>query len=356
MSKLRRRQASDRISLVSNAPKQTAIVIDAARSSSGAQRKANNSAAAAVAGFILLFAAVWLSLYAAYVLLPFLRPGSVVIADAKFDSLVTRAMFGPQDRNRVMMFGYSKILSALRPGDLDSALGPGFRSYNLGLPGEVRFLPILEAALVAGNIPTHVLLTIPWDGKREADGFAAMLRDDNALASTLFPFRTLPRDAALFLFQNRSRLSEAVRDVETQRSTMLEDRGWYFIKSQSHYPGDRLPDDYALPGDRPSRLEPRVIPEKSLVRERLEQLARQHGFQVIFVPAFFRAGEVAAWPAADSGRLTVISEHPLIRVLGPDYFTYPPALFADPQHVNPTGARVYTADLARLLKASGAFD
>ncbi|WP_162250098.1 MULTISPECIES: hypothetical protein [unclassified Bradyrhizobium] len=306
--------------------------------------------------FVLLFGAVWIALGAAYVLLSFLRPGSVVIAEAKFDTLVKSPMFDQQDRHRIMVFGYSKILSAFRPRDLDAELGPRVRSYNLGLPGEVRFLPILEAALAAGNIPTHVLLTIPWDGKDEADGLAALLRDDNRLAGTLFPFRTLPRDAALFIFQNRKRLGEAVRDVEAQRSVMIDDRGWYFIKSQSHYPDDRLPPDYSLPTDNAARAQPRPIPERSHVRDRLEQLARQHGFQVIFVPGLFRTGEAAPCPPGDQLRMTVMSERPLIRLFGPDYFVYPPTLFADPQHMNPIGAKVYTADLARLLKASGAFD
>jgi hypothetical protein len=85
-------------------------------------------------------------------------------------------------------------------------------------------------------------------------------------------------------------------------------------------------------------------------------LARQYGFQVMFVPAYYRVGEAAAWPAADDARLTTISTSPLIRVLGPDYFSYPPSLLSDPQHMNPAGAQVYTANLARLLKASGAFD
>ena len=96
---------------------------------------------------------MWLLLYAAYALLPFTRPGSVVVADAKFDTLVKGSMFGPRDRHRVMVFGHSKVLTCLRPQELDAAMAPGFRSYNLGLPGEVRFLPILEAALEAGNIP-----------------------------------------------------------------------------------------------------------------------------------------------------------------------------------------------------------
>ncbi|WP_132013654.1 MULTISPECIES: hypothetical protein [unclassified Bradyrhizobium] len=265
-------------------------------------------------------------------------------------------MFDPLDRHRVMVFGHSKILAAFRPRDLDAEVGPHFRSYNLGLPGEVRFLPILEAALAAGNIPTHVLLTIPWDGKAEAEGLAALLHDDNRLAGTLFPFRALPRDAALFLLQNRNRLAEAVRDVEAQQSAMIEDRGWYFIKSQSQYSDDRLPTDYSLPTDNAARSQPRLIPGLSHVRGRLEHLARKYGFQVIFIPGLFREGEVAPCAASDQLRMTVMSEWPLIRVIGPDYFVYPPALFADPQHMNPSGAKVFTADLARLLKATGAFD
>jgi hypothetical protein len=210
-----------------------------------------------VAAFVLVFAAVWLSLYAAYVLLSFTRPGSVVIADAKFETLVKGNMFGPQDRNRVMIFGHSKVLTSVRPSQLDAAVGPGFRSYNLGLPGEVRFLPILEAALQAGNIPTHVLLTLPWDAKPDKDGLIDALRNDSAIAATLFPFRSLPRDMTLFVFENRRRLPEAVRDVAAQRERMLEDRGWYFVKSQSHYADDRLPDDYVLPTDHPAQTDVR---------------------------------------------------------------------------------------------------
>jgi hypothetical protein len=309
-----------------------------------------------VAAFVLVFVAVWLSLYAAYVLLSFTRPGSVVIADAKFETLVKGNMFGPQDRNRVMIFGHSKVLTSVRPSQLDAAVGPGFRSYNLGLPGEVRFLPILEAALQAGNVPTHVLLTLPWDAKPDKDGLIDALRNDSAIAATLFPFRSLPRDMTLFVFENRRRLPEAVRDVAAQRERMLEDRGWYFVRSQSHYADDRLPDDYVLPTDHPAQTDVRTIPQRSFTRARLEQLAGRYGFQILFIPVFYRNGQFAPAPAADNARLATLSDRPLIRVLGPDYWSYPPALFADPQHFNPRGAQAYTADLARLLKNSGAFD
>jgi hypothetical protein len=265
-------------------------------------------------------------------------------------------MFDPQHRYRVMAFGHSKALTCVRPRELDAAMGTEFKSYNLGLPGEVRFLPILEAALEAGNVPTHVLLTLPWDSKPEKPGFMAALRDDPAIAKTLLPFRTFPRDATLFLFENRNRLADAVHDVGVQSSSMLEERGWYFIKSQSHYKDDRLPDDYALPSDRPNRIEERKIPEKSFTRTRLEQLATKYGFEIVFIPLPYRIGEFKSAPAADSTRLETLSNNPRIRILGPDYFNYPPGYFADPHHMNLRGAQAYTVDLAKLLKSSGVFD
>lgn len=309
-----------------------------------------------VAIFVLAWMAVWLSLYAAYVMMPFIRPGSDIIARAKFDTMVKGPMFGPQDRYRLMVFGHSKALTSVRPRELDEALGPGFRSYNMGLPGETHFLPILEAALSAGNIPTHVLLMLAWDAKPNQDTMLDALRDDANIVSSLVPFRMLPRDASLFLFENRSRLADAVSEVDSQRSAMLDERGWYFIKSQSHYADDRLPDDYALPTDHPTHIEQRSLPEKSFTRDRLEQLARQYGFQIVMIPVPFRIGEYAPAPAADQTRLATVSAQPLIRVSGPDYFSYPPARFSDPNHMNLAGALVYTADLAKLLKTSGVFN
>ncbi|MGX1321691.1 hypothetical protein AB7M17_005144 [Bradyrhizobium sp. USDA 377] len=309
-----------------------------------------------VVGFVLLFVAVWLSLYTAYILLPFMRPGSVVIADAKFDTLVRGHMFDSEHRYRVMVFGHSKALTSVRPRELDAAMGAEFRSYNLGLPGEEQFLPILEAALEAGNVPTHVFLTLPWDKKLDKPGLMEFLRNDLEIAKSVMPFRTFPRDAVMFLFMNRNRLAEAVHDVGEQHDNMLEERGYYFIKSQSHYANDRLPDDYALPSDRPNRIDQRKFPEKSYVRSRLDQLATKYGFEVVFIPVPHRIGEFAPAPAADNARLTTLSDHPRIRIMGPDYYNYPPALFADPVHMNLQGALAYTADLARLLKSTGVVD
>jgi hypothetical protein len=303
--------------------------------------------------FLVLLASVWLVLWAVDIAAPLIRPGATIISKAKFDRLVKDAMFQPQDIKRFMLFGNSRTLSGFRPLELDDAFGGGTRSYNLGLPGESRFLPILEAALEAGNVPTHVLLTISWDDAQTPSGILDSLRDDAAIADVLFPFRTFPRDAILFAYNSRLRVFEAVRDAIGERDSMLNQRGWYFIKSQSHFAGDRLPEDYKLPTDQPNRFSAREIPEHSLARDRLERLAIRYQFQILLVPSFARIGEAASPSGHDQKRFADLSTFPRIRSVGPDYWTYPPSNFSDPVHLNPMGASTYTADLVKLLTMHG---
>jgi hypothetical protein len=264
-------------------------------------------------------------------------------------------MFGPNDRTRIMIFGNSKVVTGFHPGEFDAASGPGMRSYNLGLPGEPGFMRVLEVALSHGNIPTHVLLTLPWDDKTAPRPALAVLRDDNALVNALFPFRTFPRDLVLFAYNNRFRFADGIRHAESQLDLMVGNRGWYFIKWQSHFPNDQLPDGFTLPTDRPNQTDVRQLASRSLERDRLMQLATEYGFQILLVPSYRRSGEYAPAPSADADRDTVISSVPLVRIIGPDYWVYPTGYFADPVHLNPPAKSVYTADLAALLRSHMAF-
>jgi hypothetical protein len=305
--------------------------------------------------FIGLFSLIWLLLYVVHAALPMIQSGSVIIYGAKFDRLVNQQMFAPNDRRRIMIFGNSRVVTGFYPSEFDAAFGPGMRSYNLGLPGEERFVPMLEAALSAGNVPTHVLVTFPWDARTEPPPLLAILHDDNALINALLPFRTFPRDLVLFGYNNRFRFAEGIRYATSQRDLMVENRGWYFINSQSHFLNDQLPDDFTMPTDHPNRVDVRQFPASSLTRDRLMQLATRYGFQILLVPAYHRANEFAPAPSADADRDTVISTSPQIRLIGPDYWTYPNHYFADPVHLNPSGRSVYTADLAALLQKHHAF-
>jgi hypothetical protein len=309
----------------------------------------------AVAWFAFWLALVWMVLQTCYSDLPLIRPGADIVLDAKFDSLVRSGMFSPTDRFRILVFGNSKTMAGFRPEIFDAELGAGVRSYNLGLPGEARFLPILRAALKAGNIPTHVFLTMSWDSTPSKPTLLDWLRDEEFMLYTVIPFRDLPRDIVTFIATSHLQFRQKYEEAAVERRRMLDQRGWYFIKSQSFYSNDELPADYSIPTDRPTEIAPRVVPAASYVRSELKALAQQYNFEVVFVPGNMRAGAQAALPAADAQRDTTIEEHSSVRLIGPDYWLYPPADFSDPVHLNPIGADRYTRDLARLMRTSGAF-
>jgi hypothetical protein len=312
--------------------------------------------ARAVARFVFWLALIWMVLQTCYTTLPLIRPGADIVLGAKFDSLVQGKLFSPSDRFRIFVFGNSKTMTGFRPEVFDSEFKTGVRSYNLGLPGEARFLPILKAALKAGNIPTHVFLTMPWDNAPDKPTLLDSLRDEEFMLYTLIPFRDLPRDAVIFIATSHMQFRQKYQEAAVERSRMLEQRGWYFIKSQSYFPNDELPDGYTIPTDRPNEVAPRVVPAISFVRSELATLAAHYNFEVVFVPGNMRAGAQAPAPDADAHRDTALSHHSDVRVIGPDYWVYPPSDFSDPVHLNPRGADRYTRDLAQLMQKSGALN
>lgn len=301
--------------------------------------------------FALLALLVWIGLYTVYLALPFSRPGADLVTEAKFERLATRKLFSSTDRNRVLVFGTSRILAGFRPDRFDRLLGAGTRSYNLGLPGDDKFLPILRKALESGNRPTHVLLTAGWPDAPRKPGVLDALSDDKATLQTLIPFRNLPRNLVVFTMLGPrtigARYAESGRIVDQ----MLAQRGWYFIKSQSRFANDSLPADFTLPTDKPGVALRRTTASNAWMLREVSALARQYGFRVIVVPDYYRAGSYAPPPAQPADRARPING--VTAMLGPDYFLYPAPGFADPVHLNPTAAITYTDDVAALVKASG---
>jgi hypothetical protein len=304
---------------------------------------------------VLLAAGVWLALQWCYTALPMIRPGADIVLDAKFESLARSVMFLPEDHRRVLVFGNSKAMAGFVPEQFDAALGGQTRSYNLGLPGDARFLPILKATLETGNIPTHVLLTMPWDDKPEPS-LLDRLRDDETVLYTVIPFRDLPRDIVTFVAASRLHFRERYQEGERERAHMLDQRGWYFIKGQQFFDNGELPADFAIPTDHPAQYAPRALPAASYALDELDRLARQYGFKVLLVPNNMRSHAAAAPPPADALRSAGVPGHDDMRVLGPDYWVYPPADFSDPVHLNPGGAAKYTHDLAQLVIQTGSMN
>jgi hypothetical protein len=300
--------------------------------------------------FCSVSALLWLILYGAYVAFPYVRNGADVIFDAKVRHLETQEIFSATARQRIVVFGDSKILAGFDPAIFGEALPADAESFNAGRPANSRFMVFLKRILERGTRPTHIFVEVPPVDERETS-WLDYVRHDKKLVGLLFPFRTLPRDLTLFLFQARRNggVVETYMDNARTAERVIEAKGYYFIKAQSLFPDDRLPDAYSLPTDSPTKAHPRVIdPEAPAFRD-LVGLAATYGFKVVFIPTPYRAGEIAPPSAEDSSEgVSPVGGLPGFYVAGPSHWLYEPRYFSDPVHLNKEGAALYSRRLAAL--------
>ena len=306
-----------------------------------------------VLAYSVFCAAIWLGLDELDHRLTYVHAGSDLVYQLKTERLAKSAVFPPDVPYRVVVMGSSRALSTFRPDVFDAAFDHRVFSYNFGLPGDGRFLPLLKTLLASGNRPTHVLLQEPWSTMDAPTQALPWYLDDHRLIDQLLPFRKLPRDATLFAFQSlHGGFQHEWNRVRVELTGVVDHRGWYFIKAQSQFPNDALPDDFSLPTDRPDQVQPRDLRPQGAQFEELRELARTYGFHVLVVPRAARLHESA--PMADPGP-QVISQSPNIASVGPNYWCLPNADFSDPVHANVPGSEAYTRRLAALLAATGEF-
>jgi hypothetical protein len=259
---------------------------------------------------------------------PYVVPGDEIVARDKFETLAKSHLFDSGDRIRILAFGNSKILAGLQPAEFQRLGGPGVRIYNLALPGQSKFLPILRTALAAGNRPNYIFLQVPWDPDTHKPTLIERIPNDHDIAQTLFPFRSLPRNGFVFLFDSLGAGPVAeYRRAKVEAAAALKQDGYYFIRAQSHFPHDQLPAGYRLPTDTPDAAAPRaIIPAGEEYRE-LAQLSRQFGFKIIFTPApIARANSGLLRPAKTGFRPSAIRRTSL---------SWGPTIYSIPQQASP---------------------
>lgn len=305
---------------------------------------------------LLGFSLLWIFFYGIFRAFPYLSSGASVVYNSKLEQEFHGAVFpaGTAGR-RVLIFGNSKVLAGFIP-DLFDALaaadGQSLYSYNSGYPARSVFVPELrKLAKNKSGVPDILLLTVPWGSGQ--DGFSALrpLPDDHDIADFLFPFRYLARDSLSFILTSREHggVRNFYRESELNVARMIRDRGYYFISEQSHYPNDSLPDDFHLSSDKPQTVELRVADPTSRELSELKEVIREHRIQCYFVPAYMRVGERAPAPEIDRPFADLLARYTSCKMLGPDYYLYPPHMFSDKAHLNRDGAKVYTEAIYGLL-------
>lgn len=309
--------------------------------------------ASKAAGALALLAALWGLFAFADTALPYVRPGAEVVYAAKAEAIASARLFRPDAPVKLVIFGNSKVLSGFRPALFDELSGGLVSSYNLGLPDYLLFVDNLERLCRRGERPTHVLLPFPWPGEPDQpfDLFRPGIKDELVM-DRLFPFRKLPRNLMVFAARARSKGGPRAFYEECRRQTeaMLAQRGYYFIEGQSHYPGHRLPDDFRLQKDDPSRPFTRPVPLDARAFHQLREVLDRCDTRAIFVPVFQREGEYAPVDGV-SPVAAALAPFPRFATRGPDYWAFPNRAFSDPEHLNEEGAGQYTRRLWDLLGA-----
>jgi hypothetical protein len=285
---------------------------------------------------------------------PYIRNGSRCVIDAKRDRMVRSPMYqqAPQGVARLMVCGNSHALCGFKPDLFDKLSGGKVYSYNLGLPGEKKFLPLLRSAIDAGNVPTHLFVMIEWDPREFKPSIWHWVKSDAAWADQLIPFRTLPRDFLSFWSSARKHggLSAFYDFTKSTVDQMLAERGYHFIERSSLFPDHRLPDDFTTIFDDPKAVQVRNVLCRGPEFEEIQGLAEKHQFHVYLIPQIVRERLMAEPPTINADTVAAFEGHPRFHVLGPDYKRYSNRYFSDELHLNPEGAEIYTNNLWEISK------
>jgi hypothetical protein len=298
---------------------------------------------------IALGIAFYIGLFTIHKIFPYIGVGSQIVTDEKLHFVNTESIFPPNAKRRLVIFGDSRVLSGFIPALFDELSRGTIYSYNLAIPDNQMFIPLMENIINKKQIPTDIFITIPWQELPKKNPLM-FIDNDNEIIKKLVPFRYLIRN--LVIFWHRSRYRGGIRKLydEGKHSAkeVLENRGYYFIAGQSFYKNDELPDDFSFISDQPDKFYFRGVPPKNELYKQLTQMLEAHSINAYFVPIYARIGAYKPNPEPNVEFTQAFENNSRIQVIGPDYFSFPNKLFSDPVHLNRNGAKVYTTKLWEL--------
>ncbi|GAB4424101.1 MAG: hypothetical protein OHK0039_41070 [Bacteroidia bacterium] len=282
----------------------------------------------------------------------YLKDGSTVINDAKRRAL-ENGTFEPDQRRTVIFFvGNSRILSGFVPEVFDSLNQGRTQSFNLALGGTevMDGLVMLSQASVQ---PDVIVLQYPWSEAYVPGEVSGEVLD----MDDIVPFKDLFKDMLLFAGRARSQgysLSDYYRISREINTNMLATRGYYFIEGQALYDDFRLPPDFTMAGDDTTLVE-RVEPPLSGANYAwIQAYCARHDIELVLGSEFRRYNERKPATPADYVNRAELAQQPRLHVTpGPPYYVMDNQYFSDAVHLNPTGARLWTArmhqDIAPLI-------
>lgn len=294
------------------------------------------------------------------------KDGAAIVCEQKRIAVRAGVADALPGSNAVLFLGHSRVLAGLVPATFDTVVGQRIRSWNLSLPalsiGPAFFL--LRDYLQRNPAPAFIVMQLGVDygespglfdkyacqgaGAREMVSYATHRKDKTVVLNYFFPFLLYREETHRYILKWLSDRQEII--ALQQRNTklvqgMVQDRGYYRIVEQAR-PSGRLPDDFRSEAD--GGEEGAQYPDRDSYVSSFFRLAQKRGIRVLLIETPLRAGQLRERTALPLWYRKLLADYPNVRMArgGWRHRFYENCLFADPTHLNRTGAERFTREIA----------
>ncbi len=300
------------------------------------------------------------------------KDGASIVCEKKREAVRKNVWKMPEEKDVVLYFGASGILSALIPRVFDSIMENRTYSLNLGLPA----LPIgtyfhyLLDFLENNPPPEYIVMTYHIDGEpvmlpdtygnqgvcfpKEIFSYLLYSEDKNQIINFLLPLHVYNKYIFKYLYNklfNPSDIEKIKKRNEKIIKSIIADRGFwfYFIKEESRFPEGRLPEDYKEYSDCPDCLKKIYDPEEDIFVDKFFNLIEKYDIEVFLVSHPVRIGSYKQFSSIPAPIKKLMNKYKNIAI-SPEGWKLPfyqNKYFVDHHHLNKDGAFVYTQKIAQ---------
>ena len=301
------------------------------------------------------------------------KDGASIVCEKKREAVRQNQWDIPNNKENVLFFGASGILSAVIPHVFDSVMDQKTYSLNLALPAlpigsyyhclldYLESNPPPENIIMAYHVESNPILLFDTYANQGIDYPDEVLSyffnraDKNQTVNYLLPMHVYRTSIFKYLYNSLADPD----NIEQRRQAnqriiqkMLKDRGYYLIMEQSRFPEGRLPDDFKAKSDCPDCEMKMYDPDSDVYVEKFFRLTQKHNINVFLVSYPVREGAYKQFDAVPDPIRKLDARYPNISLPGEGWKIpfYENKYFSDPHHLNYMGAEKYTRKVATMFK------
>lgn len=298
------------------------------------------------------------------------KDGAAIICEQKREGVQNKSFILDSSKPTVLFMGNSLILSGIVPSVFDSVLSENVFSLNLSLPalpvGPHYFLlkdymnnypkPDKIVLLFTANVDKHSSLFDYYaiqgmESRKELTSYFWHRDSKSFLLNYFLPMQLYDDDIlryAYYSIKDKDVITSKKQENVNIVNKMFEDRGYYFIKEESRFPGYIVPEDYT------ADLTPNE--ERPYVKDPFEDdytklffdYCKNNQIEVLLISAVVRNNKYKQYKEIPESWDAILTKYSNVKMAinGWKLKYYDNKFFSDERHLNYSGARMYTIDIA----------